>query len=394
MSSEGAAPSPPRYLIPVLGIGQIVAWGSLYYAITVLGGAMADDLGIAKTTVFAAYSLGLFVSGLVAPLAGRWIDERSGSAVLAIGSVLGAIALAIIATAGNAAVFFVGWIAAGAAMAFSLYDPAFATINQVMPATFRRSVTALTLIGGFAGTVFWPLTQWLFDLYGWRATLYVYAGLHVAICWPLHRFLVPRPATQRAPRAATDAKPNAAKPPVRGFVWLATAFACTAFIASAVSAHVLTLLGAGGIGAGTAVWIMAIIGPMQVFGRIVEFTLAGNVRATKVGFVSFGLMVISLAIFAATRESVWIAVVFAIVYGWANGTMTIVRGTVPAELYGRDGYGALLGRLAQPQFIAKSIAPVALAFVIAEVSAGAAFGALVAAAAIALAAFGLAIRVR
>jgi hypothetical protein len=54
------------------------------------------------------------------------------------------------------------------------------------------------------------------------------------------------------------------------------------------------------------------------------------------------------------------ALAFAIVYGWSNGVMTIVRGTVPAELFGQRGYGALLGRLAQPQFILKAIAPVAL----------------------------------
>jgi hypothetical protein len=45
--------------------------------------------------------------------------------------------------------------------------------------------------------------------------------------------------------------------------------------------------------------------------------------------------------------------------------MTIVRGTVPAELFGQREYGALLGRLAQPQFIAKAIAPLALTFVFA-----------------------------
>jgi hypothetical protein len=58
---------------------------------------------------------------------------------------------------------------------------------------------------------------------------------------------------------------------------------------------------------------------------------------------------------------VWIvALVFVIPYGWANGIMTIVRGTVPAELFGQRGYGALLGRLALPQFVLKAIAPFAL----------------------------------
>ncbi len=55
-----------------------------------------------------------------------------------------------------------------------------------------------------------------------------------------------------------------------------------------------------------------------------------------------------------------VALAFAFLYGWSNGVMTIVRGTVPGVLLGSREYGALLGRLAQPQFILKSFAPVAV----------------------------------
>jgi hypothetical protein len=65
-------------------------------------------------------------------------------------------------------------------------------------------------------------------------------------------------------------------------------------------------------------------------------------------------------------HGIWIvALAFAIPYGWSNGVMTIVRGTVPAELFGTRGYGALLGRLAGPQFILKALAPVALSLLFA-----------------------------
>jgi hypothetical protein len=58
---------------------------------------------------------------------------------------------------------------------------------------------------------------------------------------------------------------------------------------------------------------------------------------------------------------VWIvALAFALLYGWSNGVMTIVRGTVPGVLFGSRDYGRLLGRLAQPQFILKAFAPLAV----------------------------------
>jgi hypothetical protein len=120
------------------------------------------------------------------------------------------------------------------------------------------------------------------------------------------------------------------------------------------------LLTATGLSAREAVLIGSLIGPMQVAGRVMEFAFGRHLRAQSVGTLAFALMAASLAVFTQVR-GVWIvALAFAIPYGWSNGVMTIARGTVPAELFGTRGYGALLGRLAMPQFVLKAIAPVAL----------------------------------
>jgi hypothetical protein len=144
------------------------------------------------------------------------------------------------------------------------------------------------------------------------------------------------------------------------FAWLAVALSLAAFIGSAIAAHLITLLTASGLSARDAVLVGSLIGPMQVAGRIMEFAFNRRVRALSVGTFAFALMACALAIFTQVH-GIWIvALAFAIPYGWANGVMTIVRGTVPAELFGHRGYGALLGRLARPQFILKAVAPFAL----------------------------------
>jgi hypothetical protein len=128
-----------------------------------------------------------------------------------------------------------------------------------------------------------------------------------------------------------------------------------------MAAHLIDLLTATGLTARDAVLVGSLIGPMQVAGRIMEFSFGRHLRALAVGTLAFALMTTALVLFTQVR-GVWIvALAFAIVYGWSNGIMTIVRGTVPAELFGHHDYGALLGRLARPQFILKAIAPVALA---------------------------------
>jgi Major Facilitator Superfamily len=341
-----------------LGIAQIISWGTLFYTIAVLGGAMRRELGVSNIFLFGSFTAGLLLSGLVSPFVGRRIDRGGGRAVLAAGSVLGALATTTLAGAQGPLTMLAGWLLAGIAMAACLYDPAFATLHAISGSSYRRAVTALTLFGGFASTVFWPLSQYLLETIGWREAFAVYAGLHLFACLPLHLVFVPRTApaaseTAPATRAA-GAGGNAA------FAWLATALALAAFLASAIAAHLIDLLTATGLSARDAVLVGSLIGPMQVAGRIMEFTVGRNMRALAVGTLAFVLMVAALALFTQVRGLWIVALAFAIVYGWSNGVMTIVRGTVPAELFGQRGYGALLGRLAQPQFILKAIAPVAL----------------------------------
>jgi predicted MFS family arabinose efflux permease len=265
----------------------------------------------------------------------------------------------LLATSVNGAMMLAGWLVAGVAMAACLYDPAFATLFRVSGTSYRRAVTALTLFGGFASTVFWPLSQYLLETHGWRFAFGVHAALNALLCVPLHLAFVPSSAHRSvAPASAGTAGMALAR---RGtFIWLAAALSLAAFLASAVSAHLVVLLASGGLAARDAVLVGALIGPMQVAGRVMEFAFSNRWSPLSVGMFAFTLLACALIVLCLVR-GVWIvALAFALLYGWSNGVMTIVRGTVPGVLFGARNYGALLGRLAQPQFILKAFAPVAV----------------------------------
>ena len=351
--------------VAALGVAQIVSWGTLFYTIAVLGAAMRAELGVSDLVLFGAYSAGLMVSGALSPTIGRWIDAGHAREILAGGSCVGALSLAVLALAQGPATLVAGWLLAGVAMALTLYDPAFATLHQMSGRGYRRAVTALTLFGGFASTVFWPLSQLLQEAIGWRATFGVYALLHLVLCFPLHVAAIPRGV--RAPAATSSSEVGRMPAPtVAGgatFAWLATALAGASFIAAALSAHLIGLMTAAGITAGDAVLIGALIGPLQVAGRIVEFSVGRHLRSQVVGTVAFALLAAALALLTQLSGVRLAALVFALLYGFSNGVMTIVRGTVPAELFGRDAFGTLLGRLARPQLVARAIAPVTLSLV-------------------------------
>jgi MFS family permease len=351
-------------LISALGVAQIASWGSLFYAIGVLGPAMRKDLGVSELFLFGSFTAGLFVSGMAAPIVGRLIDARGGRFVLCAGSLMGAAASLILAIAPNAAVLVGGWVVAGFAMAACLYDPAFATLSQHARDRYRKAVTALTLFGGFASTVFWPLSHLLLEAWGWRMTWAIYAGVHLFLCFPLHRLFVPdfqRQAVASGKTEPVERSPAYGDPRL---AWLAASLALATFVFGVIAVHLISLLTTAGLTTAQAVTISMLVGPMQVAGRIIELGVSKRVRAVTVGLVAFGLMLLALVALISVEGFGIAALFFVVAYGCGNGVLTIVRGTAPVELFGARGLGGLLGYLSRPIFIAKAVAPAAFSAVL------------------------------
>ena len=360
----GMTPSTLWRLVPALGITQIVSWGTLYYSIAVLGETMRTELGIAAPLLFGAYSLALLIAALVAPTIGRAIDRRGGRQVMAAGSVVAGAALLAIAHVHSPVALYAAWAIAGVAMAMTMYDAAFATLSQHSGASYRTALTALTLMGGLASTVFWPTALKGLEWVGWRDTMSFFAVLQIVVCLPLHLAFVPRGVTAHAaPKSGAIAAEATLPPAARrtAFIALGAAFALNGFIASVLTVHLINILQRQGLVLATAVWIGTLFGPMQVTGRILEFTFGRRFASRNVGMLALATVVASVVVLLLLDGQVAIAILFAVLFGFSNGVVTIVRGTVPAELFGRAGYGRTLGLLAAPALFARAIAPLAFA---------------------------------
>ncbi len=342
-------------IIPALGLAQIISWGSLYYSLAVLAAPIQAELGLSQLAIFAAFTLGLLLSGLASPQVGRWVDRLGGRWLMTTGSLLATLAFLLLAVAHEPVMFTLAWLIAGLAMAGCLYEPAFATLQQLTPTHYRRSVTTLTLFGGFASTVFWPLSYALVDAFGWRGTVLIFAAMQLLLCAPVHALLLPSIAqTQRL----VD-RPIAVHAPVNDprCRWLAASFAAATFVFAVLSSFLIGVLEGRGYTTQHALVIAALIGPMQVLGRSVEWVLATRVSIMRMGAVAFAALAAAMLVLIIGHGVMVLGLVFAVCYGLANGVMTIVRGTAPLELFGRENAGALLGQLARPNFIAKALAP-------------------------------------
>ena len=356
----------PWRAVLVLGVTQILAWGAIFYPPVLTLPLIAAELGWSTTFVMGGFSLALLMAGLVSPLMGRLIDRHGGHRIMPVGSLLAALGLVALAHVENRIGYLVVWLLLGIAISASLYDPAFASLGRIFGSAARRPITVLTLAGGFASTVSWPTTLVLIELIGWRGTYLVYAALLAFVAAPLHAFVLPRQ------RADHDARPQSGQPvptavlPPRGwpFALVAAAFAAYAFVPSGLSAHLLAIFGRSGIDAGSVVAIGALYGPSQVLARIGEILFARAVHPLQVARFAVGLLLAGFVLIAMAGLSLPVAAAFMVMFGMANGLITIARGTVPLALFGASGYGALLGRIAGPFLVMQAIAPLVLALVV------------------------------
>ena len=379
----------PWRAVSVLGLTQILAWGALFYPPVLTVPLMAADHGWSRSFAMAGFSLGLFVGGLCARYVGGAIDRYGGHVVMPIGSLIGAAGLTGLVWAPGVANYFAAWITIGVAMAASLYDPAFATLGRIFGSAARSPITVLTLAGGFASTVSWPATQFLIDKVGWRGTYLVYAALLAGLAAPLHAFALPREHASATVRGATSDRTAKFLAPAHGltFLLVATGFAAYAFVPSALSAQLLAIFQRFGLSATTVVAIGMLFGPSQVVARICELSFARRLDPIWTARFAVGLLVSAFVLLAVLSFSATVAAMFAVMFGMANGLLTIARGTVPLALFGASGYGRLMGRIGGPYLVVQALAPVVLTFVADRVSDAAGLGLVAAFALVALSCF-------
>ncbi len=326
---------------------------------------MRAELGWSRDVLVGGYAMALLAWGLSAYPVGRLIDTFGGRGVMAAGSLLGTLSLALLGATHSVAVYYLAWAIAGVAMGMALYEAAFTVLAHAYGADARRAITVLTLAGGFASTVFWPLAQLLLEAWGWRGAWFALAALQGAVCLPMHAFLLPKTVPRRPAPAGGKAGPRRRAWLRSPRFWLlATAFVFSMFATAAISVHFIALVVDRGLSAREAVFLAALIGPMQFTGRFLEFAFGKRLSAAWLGRITVLLMPTGLGILAYAGTQVVLLGLFVVIYGTGFGLITIVRATTPADLFGQEEYGALNGALAAPSMVARAVGPLVISMVV------------------------------
>ncbi len=351
-------------LVVWLSLAQMISWGTLFYGFAVIVGPMERELGWSKTEIYAAASLGLMVSGLVALPIGAWMDRHGGLLSMTGGSIAGGLLMIAWAFVETPAHFYAIWIGMGAVLACVLYQPGFAVVAANVR-DWKRGILIMTFLGGLASTAFIPLGHYINDLFGWRMTALIWGAVNLTICVAIHFYWLrgTRAKGEAAEQADAGASDSALKLAMRrpAFWGLGFVYFVYNFSVNAITFHLIGLLGERNVDPDTIMLVWATIGPMQVAGRMSLFAFGSKLDARLVARVAMAGLLLGLGTLATGVATLAPLLVFAFFHGAGNGLMTIVKGTIAPDIFGPRAYATVNGALTVPHQFAAAAAPVAAA---------------------------------
>ncbi len=368
-------------VVATLAVTETVSWGILYYAFSVFLVPMRAELGWSEATLTGAYSLGLLVSGMAAPIVGRWIDRRGPRWLMSGGSLLGVALVVAWSRVGNELAWYLIWAGMGLALSATLYDPAFTAVTAWFERDRSKAFLLVTIAAGFASTIFLPLSAWLVEARGWRPALMMLAGILLVSTVIPHALLLRRrpedlglrpdgdsvnshdPAPHRAEPLGADLREALRD---RAFWWLAAGFALETLSAVAVGVFLISYLTDRGDDARFAAFATGLIGAAQVVARILATILGDRISPIALTGIVFAMQALALAILLEWQVNAGVLLAV-LILGMGRGVVTLMRAGLVADFYGRRNFGAINGSLALILNGARAISPI---------GAGLAFGAL------------------
>ena len=353
-----------RRAIWAIGCGQLVNWGVLFFAFSVLLVPLQDAFGEPRWVVAGAFSFGLLISAIAAPAVGRLADRGQGPAVMQAGGLLAAALLIAWVLMPTMAMTYIVWGALGLCMASILYEPVFAIVGRAFldPEGRLRAIATVTVLGGLASTAFLPGTSALVTALGWRGAVVVLAVVigvtSLIVAQIAFRDLEWSAQTIRDAIAGTSGMAGS-DAPLDGITRLVAVFGLSIVVNSAVISNLVAALIDRGLAPTLAATVGASVGIMQLPGRLLLSNARTAPHPVPLLVGSFGLQIVGLLALAVDGTvAMWIGVS---AFAAGAGLTTLARPYLVLHQYGPDRAGHANGVIARGQQVARAAGPVAAA---------------------------------
>ncbi len=355
-------------MVAALAITQTVGYGTLYYSFAIFLTPLAAELHTTTTAVTGTFTAAVLTAAMLAVPFGRWLDRHGGRVLMTAGSLLGALLLVAWSQVETLWQLYAVQIGLGVAGAASLYEAAFAVvIAGYAPRHRPNALLALTVVAGFASTIFLPLTGRLVEQYGWRTALLVLAAIQASLTVPLHaialRSVPPAAREARSPHEPTRLRTVLAD---RGFWLLAIGFTANTAAIALVTVHLVAALLSWGHPLSFAATTAGLFGVLSVTGRLATTALRRRFRTTTVVATVFAVQAVAVGTLPFTGHTAVGAIVGVTGFGLGFGVATIAKPVLLADRYDTRRYATIAATLVVPVTIAKATAPLGAAALLAR----------------------------
>lgn len=342
----------PRSLALRAGCNQLINWGISFYMPGTLASAISADSGWSSPQIYLGLTLAMLVMAGVSPFVAFLLSRFGGQRVVMSGTLMIAAGCLSMTNVSSLTGWYSAWVLTGVGMRLSLYDALFAAIVNLHGQQARRTFSRITLAGGLASAVFWPLGDALLHIMSWRNVLLVYALFGLLSALLIRNLPRQRLAVAVLPPASTTKND-------RRSGWLYALFiALVTFVSNGTSTHLPEFL----VSFGLPVSAGALWGVGQTGARLMEVLAGGRLTPIRLTLFTALAMPVCFLIGLSSSACAWSAAGFVLGYGAINGLMTIVKATLPLELFSTERYASLTGWLFIPGQLMAAMSPFAYAW--------------------------------
>lgn len=346
----------PAASLPVTlaaGGNQLINWGISFYMPGTFARAIAQDTGWSSAHIYLGLTLAMLMMALLSPWVARLLAHFGGQRVVVCGTLLIAVGCLLMSVIHTLFGWYIAWMITGIGMRLALYDGLFAVLVNLYGQRARVTISRVTLAGGLASALFWPLGAALLTVTDWRGALLVYGLLGIVSALLLMRLpnqkLPPVPARRAAPVSVHDRR--------TGLLYAAL-IALVTFISNGTSTHLPEFIAAHGL----PVAVGMLWGVGQTGARFLEVASGSALTPIKLTLLTSFFIPLCFALGISSTHITWAAGGFVLGYGAINGLTTVFKATLPLQLFAAEDYARRTGVLLIPAQVLAAASPFAYAW--------------------------------
>ncbi len=343
------------FIVAVCFVINFIVFGISVNTFTVYVKPVSTAMGWTRAQFSMGLTLASLCMGIMAPLVGRLIDRIGARLIMTVGAlIIGACTLGL-SKAQSLWAFYLLFMISGAGQAGTTLIPISLVISNWFNLKRGRALGIVMTGTGLGSMVMVPVTSWIVVNWGWRASYFIMGWVILSMAPLCFIFIKTSPSDMGlkpdggviVPQAGPVLQAGLPVGPAlkTGSFWLISAMMfLLGMVGMGLGLHLIPYLTDIGHAQITAGMIISIISAMTVLGKVSMGIFADRWGIRRVVVLACAVIIIGILILMKSN-TLLVAVVFALIYGYAIGAPLMINPALTADCFGLAYFGSIFGIL-------------------------------------------------